>query len=166
MPTAHRSPPPHRPRRTTPAPVLALGALVCAVALAACGASGTPGGAGTSGAASDSAFPLTLTRSGGLVGFADRLTIAADGHVTGTTKGGAVDCTTERDVAEALAAALDRKDAATRAGSDRIEVTLAGGGRQVSLGEASGQDPVTVAAGALLGAVQHPPAPGSPCTTG
>jgi hypothetical protein len=107
-----------------------------------------------------------LTRSGGIAGFRDVLTVAADGHVTGTTKGGTVDCTTEPSVASTLAAALGSAGAQRRSGSDQMAVTLSGGGRQVSLGEASGPGAAASVATELLNAVQQPPAPGGRCHAG
>ena len=112
------------------------------------------------------AFPLSLTRTGGLAGFRDRLAITAEGRVTGTTGGGTVDCTVAASVAGALAAALDGPDASPRAGSDQMGVVLAGGGRQVSLGEATGGDAASTAAADLLDAVQRPMTAGAPCRAG
>jgi hypothetical protein len=123
------------------------------------GGSATPTGRAT-------AFPLTVTRSGGIAGFRDLLTVTADGHVTGTTKGGTVDCTTDPSVAATLAAALGSAGGQPRSGSDRMTVTVSGGGQQVSLGEASGPGSAASVATELLNAAQQPPAPGGRCHAG
>jgi hypothetical protein len=141
-----------------------LGALLVATG---CGSPAEPGGTGgATTSAGATAFPVTLTRSGGVAGFRDRLTVSADGHVTGTTRAGAVDCRTDPSVASTLAAALASAGAASRSGSDQLVVTLSGGGRQLSLGEASGADAAARAATELLNAVQQPPAAGGRCHAG
>ncbi len=136
--------------------------------LAGCGsdASTPPRSSGTVSAGEAAAFPLTLDRSGGIAGFRDRLTIAADGHVTGRTSGGTVDCTTDPALAATLAGALGSASGTPRPGSDQIAVTLSGGGRQVSLGEASSGDAAARAANELLNAVQQPPPAGGRCHGG
>jgi hypothetical protein len=47
------------------------------------------GGSPTSSARTDPLYPLTVTRSGGLAGFNDSLTVEADGRTTVTSKGAA-----------------------------------------------------------------------------
>lgn len=103
--------------RNRPLPALAPVLLAGALALGACGGSGdagpvsgptTPGstapgstapgstapsspGGTTSGAGA--AFPITIERSGGLAGFADKVVVARDGSAEVTTKSGASTCT-------------------------------------------------------------------------
>lgn len=47
------------------------------------------GGSPTSSARTDPLYPLTVTRSGGVAGFNDSLTVEADGRTTATSKGAA-----------------------------------------------------------------------------
>ena len=154
---------PSAPRSLTPRPG-AVAALAHAAALtaSACGepASSTPSPTGTpartSTAAGDAASATALRRSGGLAGFDDRLAVAPDGRVTGTTRTASVDCAVAAQTVETLATA-PAPSVAAAAGADRMTVTLLRDDGTVDLGEAQGGDPLSTTARALLEDVQLPP---------
>ncbi|MFQ6171859.1 hypothetical protein ACK8HX_09655 [Oryzobacter sp. R7] len=147
-----------------------LGAVLTLVllGLGACGSGATaPSGssAGTTvGSAAPSATPtepsgrpatVVLTRTGGLAGFSDRLDIAPDGTVTGTTRSGEVSCRIDADLAAALVSG-PAPTVAPAAGTDRMAVTLQRLGTTATLGEAQGPDALSTAARSLLDDVQQP----------
>ena len=154
---------PSAPRSLTPRPgAVAALALAAALTASACGEpassttspTGTP--ARTSTAASDAASATALRRSGGLAGFDDRLAVAPDGRVTGTTRTASVDCAVAAQTVETLATA-PAPSVAAAAGADRMTVTLLRDDGTVDLGEAQGGDPLSTTARALLEDVQLPP---------
>ncbi len=100
--------------------------------------------------------PVVLTRTGGLAGYDDRLEVAPDGAVTGTTRGGEVTCRVASDLATILATGVAPSPAGPAAGTDRMTVTLTRGATSVPLGEAQGGDPLSEAARTLLDDVQQP----------
>lgn len=149
--------PPKRPR-AAPAGLAAV-ALAAAVMTSACGnppapASGSSGGVGT--APGGTASATDLRRSGGLAGFDDRLAVAADGRVTGTTRTASVDCVVPAETVQTLATA-PAPTVAVAAGTDRMTVTLQRDGGAVDLGETQGSDPLSTTARTLLDDVQLPP---------
>ncbi|HWO51739.1 MAG TPA: hypothetical protein VNN23_09090 [Ornithinibacter sp.] len=154
---------PSAPRSLTPRPgAVAALALAAALTASACGEpasptpspTGTP--AGTSTEAGDAASATALRRSGGLAGFDDRLAVAPDGRVTGTTRTASVDCAVAAQTVETLATA-PAPSVAAAAGADRMTVTLLRDDGTVDLGEAQGGDPLSTTARALLDDVQLPP---------
>ena len=169
--------PPLRRRTGLTALVPSLVGLLAASALTGCGSatSGEGGsGAGSSGATVDSpaatvspsvtaaptggdgpTYPVVLVRTGGLAGYADRLSVASTGTVTGATRAGVVSCTLPQATADILAAA-PAPTPPPRAGSDVIGVVVRRGTEVVDLGEGQGGDPLSEAARALLDDVQQP----------
>jgi len=154
---------PSAPRSFTPRPgAVAALALAAVLTASACGEptsstpspSGTP--AGTSTEPGDAASATALRRSGGLAGFDDRLAVAPDGRVTGTTRTASVDCAVAGQTVETLATA-PAPSVAPAAGADRMTVTLLRDDGTVDLGEAQGGDPLSTTARALLDDVQLPP---------
>ncbi|HEX8971076.1 hypothetical protein [Oryzihumus sp.] len=72
-----------------PSPTRPLAGLAAVLLLSACGSATPPGGVGpsvTDGSALSQ--PLTLTRSGGVAGFRDRVVLAVDGQARVTSRGG------------------------------------------------------------------------------
>ncbi len=148
-------------------------ALSLSLATSGCGAgSGSAGGsAGASGTsapttvASDAsaapAFPVTITRTGGIAGFDDRLVVAADGSVTGRTRAGAVSCSLPADMAAGLAAAVatapSEGSGPTSGLPDALVVTVSAGGRTAYLGGSAGSDAGSQAVVALLADLTLPP---------
>ena len=129
------------------------------------GTSGAPGSATSptgpsasspSPSSSTPSTPVVLTRTGGLAGHDDRVEVAADGSVTGTSKAGAVSCRVAADLARTLATGATPSPAGPAAGTDRMTVTLTRGGTSIPLGESQGGDPVSEAARTLLDDVQQP----------
>lgn len=175
--------------RNRPLPALAPVLLAGALALGACGGSGdagpvsgptTPGstapgstapgstapsspGGTTSGAGA--AFPITIERSGGLAGFADKVVVARDGSAEVTTKSGASTCTVAPEAMAALA-----RTAATATGSatataqhpDGLVVTVTTSRGSVALqeGDLPGTAPTV---GALLEDLARPAAERTTC---
>lgn len=115
-----------------------------------CGPASTTAPGGT-------ASEVALERTGGVAGFADRLEVAADGHVTGTTRSATVDCRVPGETVQTLATA-PAPTVAPAAGTDRMTVTLHRDAGQVDLGEAQGSDPLSTTARTLLDDVQLAPA--------
>lgn len=144
-------PVPGRGTHHTPATTLA--ALAAAVALAGCGTSdgaGPPSAAPTG--SPTTAYPITITRVGGLAGFDDHLVVTADGTVTGTTRAGSVSCRLDDALVTGLATHLGTVPTAgtgPTTGTDSIVVTVSAGGATVDLGGA-GTDPLSLAVSALL----------------
>ena len=159
MPSATRSP---TARRPAAAALATLATLVAALATGACGQqaspTATPPGtaAGTTSAPSGTASATGLRRTGGVAGFDDRLSVAADGRVTGSTRTASVDCAVGTETAQTLATA-PAPTVAPAAGTDRMTVTLRRDSGAVALGEAQGSDPLSTTARALLDDVQLPP---------
>lgn len=91
-----------------------LAGLAAVLLLAACGSSSSSGSpASGTGSSSDTTpvlnGPLTVTRSGGVAGFQDRVIITADGQATVTSRGGPaaqcrVEATLMRSISRAAAA--------------------------------------------------------------
>ena len=154
-------PSPLRPLTPRPLSVAAL-VLATALTMSACGEpsssapsqSGSP--AGASAKPGDTASATALRRSGGVAGFDDRLTVAPDGRVTGTTRTAPVDCAVAAQVAQTLAGA-PAPSVAPAAGTDRMTVVLLRADGAVDLGEAQGGDPLSTTARTLLDDVQLPP---------
>jgi len=150
---------PAAPRSFTPRPgAVAALALAAVLTASACGepTSSTPSPSGTSTEPGDAASATALRRSGGLAGFDDRLAVAPDGRVTGTTRTASVDCAVAAQTVETLATA-PAPSVAAAAGADRMTVTLLRDDGTVDLGEAQGGDPLSTTARALLEDVQLPP---------
>lgn len=154
---------PGRPRGATGA---ALGALVLCLSAAACGQDAAPGAGSPSAAATGSpgvpasspgatASEVRLARVGGVAGFQDALAVAPDGSVSGSTRGGAVDCTVPVATAQVLATAAP-PTTGLNAGNDRIATSVERGGTTYDLGEAQGSDPLSTTARELLDDVQQP----------
>jgi len=156
MPSTRRCPGPARPA------VVAVLALAVALTASACGGPGTPASsptgspAATTGEPGRAASATALRRSGGVAGFDDRLSVAADGRVTGTTRSATVECEVPDETVQTLATAAAPAPAPA-AGTDRMTVTLARDGGPVALGEAQGTDALSTTARTLLDDVQLPP---------
>jgi len=165
MPSTRPSLPPPRPATVPAAALLALAGVLAA---GACGQSTGPAAtpAGTPGAPTASpsgpASATALDRTGGVSGFADRLTVAADGHVTGTTRSGSVDCRVPATAATTLASA-PAPTVPPAAGTDRMTVTVTRDEGPADLGEAQGSDPLSTTARQLLDDVQLPTAQRTVC---
>lgn len=142
MPSTPRPPPP-RPGVPTGAGLALAGVLLAA----ACGTSSSAGG---------TASATALSRTGGVAGFADRLEVGPDGHVTGSTRSASVDCRVPAETVRTLATAPP-PTVAPAAGTDRMTVTLRRDTGRVDLGEAQGGDPLSTTARTLLDDVQLPP---------
>ncbi len=166
MPSA--PPPPSGPvrARSPRARGAALIALSLVLATAACGSTPTPGTTSTSPTppsasatsspgASGAASGVRLARVGGVAGFQDVLVVGADGHVTGTTRAGEVDCTVPVGTAQVLATAAP-PTTGLNAGNDRIATSVERDGTTHDLGEGQGGDPLSQAARSLLDDVQLP----------
>ena len=150
MPSAHRS-------LSVPLRSPLLGVVLCTTLLAvsACGdGTASEGPAGTPTASATSA--VVVTRTGGLAGVDDELSVTADGAVTGSTRSGPVTCTVPAATVTVLATA-PAPSAAPAAGTDRLTVLLDRTPDAVELGEAQGSDPLSVTVRALLDDVQLPP---------
>ncbi len=145
-----------------------LSAVLAAPLLAACGANGpagedasplAPGSSQPAGTASPGttgpASEVRLARVGGLAGFQDVLVVEPDGHVTGTTRAGAVDCVIPAGTVQVLATAAP-PTTGLNAGNDRIASSVERGGTTFDLGETQGSDPLSTTARALLDDVQQP----------
>jgi len=156
---------PSTPRPLTvsrPAAVAATLALAAALATSACGERSTPTTSPTGSAAATTAEPgaapasaTELRRTGGVAGFDDRLSVAPDGHVTGTTRTTPVDCAVPAATVQTLATA-PAPSVAPAAGADRMTVTVRRDSGAVPLGEAQGSDPLSTTARGLLDDVQLP----------
>ncbi|WP_406832028.1 hypothetical protein ABEG17_04160 [Pedococcus sp. KACC 23699] len=116
--------------RPTPVPALSLVALTAALLTGGCG---SPADSATSSTASSSttgtsSFPITIERSGGIAGFADKVVVAKDGSATVTTKSGTGTCTVTPGILTALArtaaAGVTRSTTAASPGADAMVVTL------------------------------------------
>jgi hypothetical protein len=92
---------PSSPRLTRPALAAAGAALALPALLTGCGTGGSPE-SGTTSSTPPRAFPITITRSGGLAGFADRIVIQESGAVAVSTKSGQSTCTLAATVLEPL----------------------------------------------------------------
>jgi hypothetical protein len=149
MPSSRRPPTAPRPA----AAVVATAALAAVLTAAGCGEPTSP--AGTSAETGATASATSLRRTGGVAGFDDRLSVAADGVVSGTTRTAAVDCTVSAQTVRTLASAPP-PSIAPAAGTDRMEVTLRREDGTVDLGEAQGADPLSTTARGLLDDVQRP----------
>lgn len=145
---------------------VALTALALALSAAGCGedptpsasssaaaGSSTPGGSATG--PSGTASEVRLARVGGLAGFQDVLVVEPDGHVTGTTRAGAVDCIVPAGTVQVLATAAP-PTTGLNAGNDRIATSVERDGTTFDLGEAQGSDPLSTTARDLLDDVQQP----------
>ncbi len=142
--------------------------LLATALLGGCGSKGSPSPGGSSATAPPSATPsaspslstpptpAVLTRTGGLAGYDDRLEVAPDGSVTGTTRAAQVTCRVAADLAGTLTTAAPPSPAGPAAGTDRMTVTLTRAGTSIPLGEAQGGDPLSEAARTLLDDVQQP----------
>jgi hypothetical protein len=97
---------------------------------------------------------LRLARVGGLAGFQDVLAVGVDGHVTGTTRNGTVDCTVSAATVLVLATA-GAPTTGLNAGNDRIAASVERDGDTIDLGEAAGSDPLSTTARELLDDVQQ-----------
>jgi len=155
---------PSTPRPLTvapPAAVAAALALAATLLTSACGEQSTPGTSPTGSAAATTAEPgapasaTDLRRTGGVAGFDDRLSVAPDGHVTGTTRTASVDCAVPVTTVQTLATA-PAPSVAPAAGTDRMTVSLRRASGAVPLGEAQGSDPLSTTARGLLDDVQLP----------
>jgi len=149
--------------------VVTAGAAVAGLAgLSGCGSgdgSGAHAAPGTTGAGS-AAYPMSLTRTGGVVGFADALVIGADGTVTGSSRAGAVSCRLTAATAQALStplAEVPTSGTGPTTGPDAVVVTVSAGGRTLVLGGAAGPDDFTRAVSALLADVERPAAHRTVC---
>jgi len=136
--------------------------LAATVAVTACGTSAgpsSPGDGSTGGATGPAAaYPITITRTGGLVGFEDHLVVAADGTVTGTTRAGSLSCRLDEAVATGLAtplSAVPTSGTGPTTGPDSLVITVSAGGETVHLGGA-GTDPLSRAVTQLLADVILP----------
>ena len=144
------------------AAALATAALAAALATGACGQQPSPTASpsgtaiGTTAAPGGTASATDLRRTGGMAGFDDRLSVAADGQVTGSTRTASVDCAVGADTVQTLATA-PAPTVAPAVGTDRMTVTLRRDSGAVALGEAQGSDPLSTTARALLDDVQLPP---------
>lgn len=150
-----------------------LGAVITLVllGLGACGSGAAAPAGSPAGSVTPSATPtepsgrpatVVLARTGGLAGFSDRLDIAPDGTVTGTTRSGEVSCRIDADLAATLVSG-PAPTVAPAAGTDRMTVTLQRLGVTAALGEAQGADALSSAARALLDDVQQPEAARAVC---
>jgi hypothetical protein len=90
-----------------------------------------------------------------VTGFQDVVAVAPDGRVTGTTRGGAVDCTVPAATVLVLATAA-APTTGLNAGNDRIAASVEREGTTIDLGEAQGGDPLSTTARELLDDVQRP----------
>jgi hypothetical protein len=90
-----------------------------------------------------------------VAGFLDVLVVAPDGHVTGTTRAGAVDCVVPAGTVQVLATAAP-PTTGLNAGHDRIATSVERDGTTFDLGEAQGSDPLSTTARDLLDDVQLP----------
>jgi hypothetical protein len=91
-------------------PVTACALLVAACGSPAAGPADTGGAAGGSGASS-SFSPITVTRSGGVAGFHDRITVGPDGTAIVTTRRGPeTRCEVDRPLLRSIAAGAARVD--------------------------------------------------------
>jgi len=90
-----------------------------------------------------------------VAGFSDVLAVGPDGHVTGTTRNGTVDCTVPAATVLVLATAA-APTSGLNAGNDRIAVSVEREGSTSDLGEAQGGDPLSSTVRALLDDVQQP----------
>ena len=150
--------------RTVPRPAAVAAALALVVALAtgACGQQPSPTASPRSGSGETTTVPggaasaTDLRRTGGVAGFDDRLSVAADGRVTGSTRAASVDCTVPDGTVQTLATA-PAPTVAPAAGTDRMTVTLRRDSGAVDLGEAQGSDLLSSTARGLLDDVQLPP---------
>ena len=133
---------------------LAAAGLVAVLLGSGCG--GATGTGGPTAAPGGTSSGTTLERTGGVAGFDDHLEVAADGHVTGTTRSADVDCRVPAETARTLATA-PAPTVAPAAGTDRMTVTLRRDSGRVDLGEAQGSDPLSTTARTLLDDVQLPP---------
>jgi hypothetical protein len=128
----------------------------------------TPGATGTTpgptASPDDTASAIALARVGGVAGFLDVLSVAPDGHVTGTTRSGAVDCAVPAETAQVLATAAAPTTGLAQ-GTDRIAVSVEREGTTIDLGEGQGGDPLTTAALSVLDDVQLPEGQRTVCTT-
>ena len=151
-----------RPLAVPRSAALATLALAAAVATSACGQQSSPTASptgtrpGTTAAPGGTASETDLRRTGGVAGFDDRLSVAADGAVTGSTRTASVDCAVPNETVQTLATA-PAPTVAPAAGTDRMTVTLRRDGGVVDLGEAQGSDPLSTTARTLLDDVQLPP---------
>ena len=151
-----------RPLTVPRSAALATLALTAALATSACGQPSSPTASptgtrpGTSAAPGGTASATDLRRTGGVAGFDDRLSVAADGRVTGSTRTASVDCAVPAETVQTLATA-PAPTVAPAAGTDRMTVTLRRDGGAVDLGEAQGSDPLSTTARTLLDDVQLPP---------
>jgi hypothetical protein len=152
--------------RTVTAPVPALAAVAaCSVLfLGACGSPIDSGPASTT-TTSGAVYPITIVRSGGVAGFADKVVIAAAGTAKVTTKSGTSTCTVSPEAMTGLA-----RTAATATGSasrpaqnpDAMAVTLTTSRGSVTLSE--GDLPGTAPeVGALLEDLAKPKAQRTVC---
>ena len=161
------------PRNRT-LPLLAQVALAGALLLGACGSSGdsgpaasstAPSASGESTSGSEAPFPITIERSGGLAGFADKVVVAQDGSAEVTTKSGASTCTIGSEAMAALA-----RTAATATGSATasaqhpdglvVTVTTSRGSVVLQEGDLPGTAPEV---GALLEDLARPTAERTTC---
>lgn len=99
-------------------------------------ATGTP----TADPSGEAAFPLIVTRTGGLIGFSDSLTIRADGRTTVSVKGRIAECHVETSLLKTIsgaAAKVDWKalpgDAPTPRFPDDLVLAVSAGGGHVRL---------------------------------
>lgn len=151
-----------RSRRAT---AVGVTGLALALLLGACGETSTPTPAGSGTSATPTASPtaapsgtaseVRVARVGGVAGFQDDLGVAPDGHVTGTTRNGAVECTVPVETARVLATAA-APTTGLNAGNDRIAASVERAGTTIDLGEAQGSDPLSTTARELLDDVQQP----------
>ncbi|NHN54584.1 hypothetical protein G9U51_02165 [Calidifontibacter sp. DB0510] len=133
--------------------------------LAACGQAPATGGNGTtesttSGTSSDAdrRFPLTVHRSGGIAGFADDVTIAADGTVTGSTRAGTVDCRLDQTLMDPLRAHAPAAASSgpSLSGADRMPVWVENAFGRTDLGEAADAEGLSGAVSAILSELNQP----------
>lgn len=141
---------------------------------AACGATGSAAGPSPRGPVASPEQPglpagLELRRTGGFAGFSDRLTVASDGTVALSRRGGApVRCVLEPALRERVAAVAwaQVRPAPAAAGADRFTWVVAVDGSEVTVHERDDLDPTQTAAletaGLLLSAAASPRA-GSGC---
>lgn len=137
--------------------MIALGLATATGCVEGDGTSGTAGGTAVSAttrpapSATDGRGIVTITRTGGIIGYDDRVSVAPSGAVTATRKGVAVSCSVPVTVAYLLATgAASAAPAPTRSGSDVIHVTISSDGRTTPLGEGGESDELSRVVAAIL----------------
>lgn len=154
--------------RPTTVPAFSLVALTAVLLTGGCGSSSDTATTRTvtSSSSSASSYPITIERSGGIAGFADKVVVEQDGSATVTTKSGTSTCTVGPETLTALArtAAAGATGSTTTAppGADAMVVTLTTSRGTMALDE--GDLPGTAPeVGALLEDLARPAAERTTC---